>query len=101
MITKQITSFFSSTHRTLSVCIFDFCILRPSKFSSMGSPPLHYILVCKILTYQGDNFKLVKTDILFLRKTCELLIYHLFCSQFDTNLAPIPWTNVLAKHFKI
>ena len=31
---------------------FIFFISRPSKFNSMGSPPLHYILVCKIHIYR-------------------------------------------------
>ena len=48
MITRKTTPFFSSTLWVLFVGIFHFCISKPSKFSSMGSPPLHYVLVCKI-----------------------------------------------------
>ena len=38
--------------------------------------------------------KPVKIDILFLCKICYLLV-DMFCSRFDTNLAPIPWTIIL------
>ena len=37
MITRQMTPVFSSALWTLSVGTFYFCILRPSKFSSMNS----------------------------------------------------------------
>ena len=52
MITRNITHFFPCTLWALSVSTFNFCISRPSKFSSMGSlSPLHYVLVCKIHIY--------------------------------------------------
>ena len=38
MITRQMTPFFSCTLWALSAGIFHFCISRPSKFSSIGSP---------------------------------------------------------------
>ena len=47
----QITPFFLSTLRALSVCIFHFCISRPSKFSSLPSSLLDYALICKIHIY--------------------------------------------------
>ena len=40
---------FSSTLWALSAVIFYFCISRPSKFNSMGSPL--YLLVCKVHVY--------------------------------------------------
>ena len=42
---------FLSTLRALSVCIFHFCISRPSKFSSLPSSLLDYALICKIHIY--------------------------------------------------
>ena len=41
-----------------------------------------------------DTFKPVNADNLFLHKICWLLVYLMFCSQFDTNLALIAWTNI-------
>ena len=42
---------FLSTLWALSVCIFHFCISRPSKFSSLPSSLLDYDLICKIHIY--------------------------------------------------
>ena len=41
---------------------------------------------------KNDTFQPVNTDIQFLHKICYILVYNMFCFQFDTNLAPIPWT---------
>ena len=44
--------------------------------------------------YGVPIFKPVKIYILSLHKICyiEFLVYYMSYSQFDTNLAPIPWT---------
>ena len=42
-----------------------------------------------------------KIDILFLRKICLHLVYYMFCSQLDTNLALIHWTIIPMFHFYI
>ena len=53
MVTRQMTPFFSSAPRALSVGIFHFCISRPSKFSFVESPScimfwsIKYIFTCK------------------------------------------------------
>ena len=53
MITRQMTPFFSSALRDLSVGIFHFSISRPSKFSYVESPScimfwsVKYIFTCK------------------------------------------------------
>ena len=52
MITRQMTIFSASTLWALSIAIFHFCILRPSKFSSLGSlSPLRFVLICKTHIY--------------------------------------------------
>ena len=56
----------------------------------MGSPLFIMFWSCKIHIYL---LKSVQIDILFLCKTCELLVYNMFCFQFDTNSAQIPWTT--------
>ena len=47
MITRQMTSFFSSTLWALFVSIFHFCISTNSKFSSVL--PSNFVLVSKIV----------------------------------------------------
>ena len=44
------------------------------------------------LPAKDDTFKSVNKDILLLRKIYQLLVYNMFCPQFDSNEAPIPWT---------
>ena len=64
----------------------------------MGSiHPLHYVIVCKIHG-RDDTFKLFNLDILFLYKLCWLLGYNMFCSRFDTNMAPIPCTTIFSRY---
>ena len=81
MMARQMTPFFSS----LSVILLyiSFLFLKTFKIQFHDAPLSHYVLA------NDDFFKLVNTDILFLRKICQLLVYNIFCSQFDTNLAPI------------
>ena len=104
MITRQMTPFFSSTLWTLSGGIFCFCISRSSKFNFMGSPfsIIFWSVKCKLtcqvykiknLPAKYDTFKFVNIDIFFLSKICYLLVYDMFCSQFDTNLVPIRRTK--------
>ena len=60
MITRQMTSFFSFlTIWILSVGTFHFCILRPSKFSSMRSPlcSMFWSVKSTVLHAKDDNFK--------------------------------------------
>ena len=81
MMARQMTPFFSSSsviHLHIS-----FLFLKTFKIQFHGIPLLHYVPA------NDDTFKPVHTDILFLRKICQLLLYNIFCSQFDTNLAPI------------
>ena len=47
------------------------------------------------LQVKDNTFKAVNMDIFFLHKICQLLVCKMSCSQFDTNLAPIPWTSGL------
>ena len=54
-----------------------------------------WALVCNTHLHTKDNiFKPVKIYILSLQKIyyIEFLVYYMSYSQFDTNLAPIPWT---------
>ena len=59
MVTRQMTLFFSSTFRALSVGIFHFSNLRPSKFSFMGSPfcimfwSVKYTFTCQRWNFQA------------------------------------------------
>ena len=46
---------------------------------------------------KDDNFKPSNINILFLHKIYHLLVYNMFHSQIDSNLAPIPWTRTLKK----
>ena len=58
MITRQKTLFFSSNFSPLSDSIFHFCISRPSKFSSMGSPLWNMFWSVKYtFTYQRSHFQ--------------------------------------------
>ena len=58
MITRQKTLFFSSNFSPLSDSIFHFCISRPSKFSSMGSPLWNMFWSVKYtFTYQRRHFQ--------------------------------------------
>ena len=45
------------------------------------------------------TFKSVNTDILFLHKIFQFLVYNKFCYQVDTNLGPTPWTSSHPKVF--
>ena len=68
---RQMTPFFLSTFRTLSVGTFYFCISRPSKFSSMGSSSLCIIFWSVKHTHpKYDTLKLASIDIFFLHKIC-------------------------------
>ena len=53
------TRFFWSTVWTVSVCTFHFCILRPSKFSSMWSTHwfMFWSVIYTVLHAKDDNFK--------------------------------------------
>ena len=51
MITTKMTSFFSSNLRALSVGIFLIFAFEDLQNSVSWSPPLHYVLVCKIFIY--------------------------------------------------
>ena len=59
MLTWQMILFFSSTLWALSVSIFHFCIWRPSKFNSMGSPlcimfwSVKYTFTCRRWHFQA------------------------------------------------
>ena len=88
MITRQMILFFSSTLWALSVGIFHFCISRPSKFTSVESPPLHYGLFFRIQIYMPKMG--LSIDIFFYIKYAD---FWYICLQFDTNLAPVPWSN--------
>ena len=59
MKTRQMTPVFSSALWTLSVGTFHFCILRPSKFSSMNSGLCFIFWSIKFtaLHAKDDNFK--------------------------------------------
>ena len=95
MITRKVTPFSASTLRALFVDIFHFCILRPSKFTSMRSPfALCSGLWNTHLHAKYDTFKPFNMDILFLHKICELLIYT--CSI--PNLIPI-WSQSDGLHW--
>ena len=63
------------------------------QFHEISSFALYSGLWNTYLPVKYASFKTVNKDILFLRKTFKLLVYSMFCSQFDTNLAPIPWTK--------
>ena len=76
----QMILFFTSTLWALSIGIFYFCISRPSKFSSMGTPPfLHYVQVCK-------------TDVNMSNMTLSSLFTwtSLFCIKF-VNFLYVTW----------
>ena len=73
MITRKMNPFFSSTLWALSVDIFHFCISRPSKLNSMGTPFVFFGLWNAYLHDKDDTFKLVNIDIL-LCKICKILI---------------------------
>ena len=46
---------------------------------------------------KDDNFKPGNINILFLHKICQLLVYNMFHSHVNSNLAPIPCTRTLKK----
>ena len=68
---RQMTPFFLSTFRTLSVGTFYFCISRPSKFGSMDFSSLCIIFWSVKHTHSKyDTLKLASIDIFFLHKIC-------------------------------
>ena len=68
---RQMTPFFLSTFRTLSVGTFYFCISRPSKFGSVDSSSLCIIFWSVKHTHSKyDTLKLASIDIFFLHKIC-------------------------------
>ena len=86
---------FSSTLSSLSVCTFHFCISGPWKFSSMRSPfALSSGLQNTLSHAKDDTLKPAGIYIFFLQKVCKLLVYNMFCSQYDNKLTPIPWTKL-------
>ena len=42
---------------------------------------------------KNDTLKPAGIYIFFLQKVCKLLVYNMFCSQYD-KLTPIPWTKL-------
>ena len=66
--------------------IYFIFLLQELQNSIPWVPPSHYVLLCKIHTYM-------------LKITLSSLIIEnvlTFCSQFDTNLTLISWTNVIS-----
>ena len=59
-------------------------------------PPLHYLLVYKIHFHMPKMtlWSLLAYIYFFLQKVCKLLVYNMFCSQYDNKLTPIPWTKL-------
>lgn len=47
-----------------------------------------------IFQWQINTSKPVNISILFPCKISQLLVYNMFCLQFDTNLTLSPWTNI-------
>ena len=88
-IIRQMTPFFSSTFWAKSVAQFHCCISLSSRFSSIGSPSA-WFLVCKIQIYI-PKMKLwsLLTLVSFFYRTLLNLVYNMFRSKFDTNMAPI------------
>ena len=76
--------FFSSFLWALSVGIFHFCFSRPSKFNSMGSPSLHYVLVYNIHTCMLKiTLSSLLTSVSFFYVKCANLLY---ITSFAPNL---------------
>ena len=85
MIARQMTPFFSSLWYIL------FLYFRTFKIQFYGVSYSHYALVCKThLNAKYDNFKYI---FFLCRKFViqNFLVYSFSYSQFDTNLAPMPW----------
>ena len=83
MITKKMTPFFSSTLWALSVCMFHFCISRPSKFSSLC---LIFVLISKIRFYM-PKMPLSKHRYPFSRKMLRTFFWYIL--YFVPNLIPV------------
>ena len=82
------TYYLSSIRWSISLTCF-----KTFKIQFHGVPPLHYVLVCKIRTYLLQmTFSSPLTWISFFYIKFAKFWYIMFCSQFDTNLVPIPWT---------
>ena len=80
MITRQMTSFFHLLFELYPLVYILF--LHFNTFKVMWNTHLHA---------KYDAFKLVSINI-NKRKICQPLVYNMFFSPFDTNLASIPWT---------
>ena len=66
-----------------------------------GSSPLCIIFWSVKFTYfhaKDDTFKPANIEIFFLQNI--FVIPNMFCFQFDTNLAPIPWTKYFEESFE-
>ena len=55
-------------------------------------PPLHYVLVCKTYLHVKLSLLSLLTKISFFN-TKFAHFWYMFCFQFETYLAPIPWTT--------
>ena len=66
---------FSHTHWAVSICVFYFCILRPSKYNSWD-PPLHFVFARKIHIYIPPlhYFSVCKTHIYMPKITLSSLL---------------------------
>ena len=85
---KNQTYYLSSIRCSISLTCF-----KTFKIQFHGVPPLHYVLICKIRTYLLQmTFSSPLTWISFFYIKFAKFWYIMFCSQFDTNLVPIPWT---------
>ena len=102
IIPTQRAPFFAYIHWALSVGIFNVYISRLSKFNSI-KPTLCIRFWSGKYTFTPQRWcsRTGKIDILFLRKICLHLVYYMFCSQLDTNLALIQWTIIPMFHFYI
>ena len=95
MITLQMTPFFHLLFHLYLFVHFIFAF-QDLENSVPWGPPLHYLLVYKIHFHMPKMtlWSLLAYIYFFLQKVCKLLVYNMFCSQYDNKLTPIPWTKL-------